>query len=397
MRVLRLISSVNPAHGGPIEGLKQSAQASRTHGVATEVVSLDDPREPYVAEFPEPLHALGPGFANYGYTPKLVPWLRAHAAGFDAVIVDGLWQFPTLAVWRALRGSTVPYYVFPHGMLDPWFNRTYRAKHAKKWLYWQAVEGRVVRDAAAVLFTCEEERELARRSFRPYRAREEVVGYGTNAPPGDPELQLATLLREFPALRDKRIVLFLSRLHPKKGCDDLLSAFAKVAARDSRLQLVMAGPDSVGWQRELAARAVQAGIGDRITWTGMLLGDAKWGAYRAAEVLALPSHQENFGIVIAEALACRVPVLISDKVNIWREVAAAGAGLVGGDNERETERLLVDWLSLPDEAKERMRQRASDCFQRHFDLSSVATNFHKLLARQRRPAAAPDARAYASS
>ena len=103
-------------------------------------------------------------------------------AQFDAVIVHGLWQYSSFGVWRALAGTDTPYFVFPHGMLDPWFKRTYPAKHFKKLLYWPWAEYRVLRDAAAVLFTSEEERRLARESFALYRAREVVVNYGTAAP-----------------------------------------------------------------------------------------------------------------------------------------------------------------------------------------------------------------------
>jgi glycosyltransferase involved in cell wall biosynthesis len=388
MRILDLLSSVNAALGGPIEGVKQHARVARERGLEVEVASFDGWNEPDVAEFPAPLHALGPplgvpGLKTYRYAPKAASWLAAHAARYDAVIVHGLWQYQTLVAWRALRGTGVPYYVFPHGMLDPWFKRTYPAKHAKKWLYWHAVERRVLRDARAVLFTCEEERVLARESFGPWAARAAVVGYGTAATDGDPHMQLEAFLRDFPALRGKRVLLFLSRLHPKKGCDNLISAFACVAQRDPHLHLVMAGPDQVGWQAELSAHAVALGVAGRITWTGMLVGNAKWGAYRAAEAFVLPSHQENFGIVVAEALACGVPVLISDKVNIWREIAAAQAGLVRDDTAAGTAALLIDWLDTDREAQRRMRVNATECFRRHFDLQTAISRLHELLGQAR--------------
>jgi glycosyltransferase involved in cell wall biosynthesis len=185
-------------------------------------------------------------------------------------------------------------------------------------------------------------------------------------------------------LRDKRLLLFLSRLHPKKGCDNLIAAFAEVARRDPELRLVMAGPDQVGWQRDLVARARELGVGERIAWTGMLTGDAKWGAYRAAEAFVLPSHQENFGIVVAEALACGVPVLISDKVNIWREIAAAQAGLVRDDTTAGTTALLRAWIDTDCATRGRMRLNASRCFRQHFDLHTAIDRFHDLL--RQRPA-----------
>jgi glycosyltransferase involved in cell wall biosynthesis len=104
----------------------------------------------------------------------------------------------------------------------------------------------------------------------------------------------------------------------------------------------------------------------------MLQGDRKWGAYHAAEVFMLPSHQENFGIVVAEALACSVPVLISDKVNIWREIETDRCGLVGPDTVAGTVDLLTRWLALPGEERLQMGRNARDSFARRFEVHEAA-------------------------
>ncbi len=333
MRLLRVITTVNPKGGGPMEGIRQITPVLTALGHETELACLDAPDAPWLADCPLKVHALGPGRTSYGYAPGMLPWLRQHAPEFDAVIAHGLWQYGSFAVWRALHGSRTPYFVYTHGMLDPWFKRTYPLKHLKKSLYWPWGEYRVLRDARAVLFTCEEEKRLARQSFRLYRANEAVVSYGTAGPKGDPAALRAAFLASFPDLSGKRLILFLSRIHVKKGCDLLIEAFSRVAASDPALHLVMAGPDQEGIQPGLQRLAEERGIGDRLTWTGMLAGDKKWGAFYASEAFALPSHQENFGIAVAEALACGLPVLISDKVNIWREIEADGAGFVAEDTQ----------------------------------------------------------------
>ena len=132
-------------------------------------------------------------------------------------------------------------------MLDPWFRRQYPLKHLKKAVYWRMCESRVLRDARAVLFTSEEERRLARTSFTGYAVREHVVHYGTPGPAGgDPAAARARFLTRWPALRDQRIVLFMGRIHPKKGLDLALEAFASCAPRQAGLRLVIAGPDEAG-------------------------------------------------------------------------------------------------------------------------------------------------------
>jgi glycosyltransferase involved in cell wall biosynthesis len=368
MKLLHLIRSANPAGGGPIESLKQSSRAMAEMGHITEVATLDDPSSPWLRDFNVPVYALGPGKGTYGYSPHLVPWLKRHTRNYDAVVVRGIWQYQSFGCWRALRGSKTPYVVFTHGMLDPWFKRTYPLKHFKKMLYWPWAEYQVLRDAKAVLFTCEEERLLARESFRQYRCNEVVVNYGTSTPGGNPATRKASFFGRYPELRGKRLALFMGRIHPKKGCDLLIHAFANVLRSQPDWHLVIAGPDQVGMQSALSLAAADKQVADRITWTGMIAGEVKYGAYDAAEVFVLPSHQENFGIVVAEALACGTPVLISNKVNIWREVKQDGAGLVANDDLEGTQSLLHSWLTLPKNDKELMKERARNCFQNRFEI-----------------------------
>jgi glycosyltransferase involved in cell wall biosynthesis len=372
MRILHIMPSVDPRGGGPTEGVRQRGLRLVEMGHAVELVTLDDPAAPHVAAYPLPVHALGPTRGRYGYTPRLVPWLVAHADRYEAFVVNGIWQYHSLAAWRALTRLGRPYVVFTHGMLDPWFKRAYPLKHLKKWLYWPWADYRVLRDAAAVLFTSEDERQLARQSFWLYRASEQVVAYGTAEPPQDRERLREVFLAAHPQLRGKRIVLFLSRIHEKKGCDLLVQAFAEVAAADPTLHLVMAGPDPDGWVPRLRAMAADGGVAERVTWSGMLQGELKWGAFHAAEVFALPSHQENFGIAVVEALGCGVPVLISDKVNIWREVEADGVGLVAEDTREGIRDSMRRWLALTDEERAGFAQRAAPTFGRRFTPTAMA-------------------------
>ncbi len=320
---------------------------------------------------------MGPAKGSYGYSSRLVSWLRERRRDYDAVVVDGLWQYHAFGVWRALKGTDTPYYVFTHGMLDPWFKRAYPLKHLKKWFYWPWGDYRVLRDARAVLFTCEEERRLARQSFWLYRCSERVVNLGTGAPVGDAIAQRRLFEEKFPRVRGKHCLLFLGRVHVKKGNDLLFQALAEVLKSENAPELadwhlVIAGPDDHPYGHEMKALAAGLGLGDRATWTGMLTGDLKWGAFHRAEAFVLPSHQENFGIAVAEALACGVPVLISNKVNIWREIEEDGAGLIENDDIEGTKKLLSRWRALPVVERSAMRARARACFANRFHVEQSA-------------------------
>ena len=379
MKLLRLIRSLNPEGGGPAEGVRQITPHLAALGDSTTVASLDPPDAPWLRDQPFQAIGLGPVAGSYGYCRHLPARIRALAQQHDVLIIQGLWQYHALATWRALRGTGIPYFVYPHGMLDPWFKRTYPLKHLKKWAYWPWADYRVLRDAEAVLFTTEQERVLARKTFWLYQAKEAVVGYGTSAPPEDAERQRAAFLRSFPNLHGQRMVLFLSRIHPKKGVDLLIEAFAAVAFSDPTLQLVIAGPDQVDLRAGLHQRAEALGIADRITWTGMLSGELKWGAYRCAELFCLPSHQENFGIVVAEALGCGLPVAIAEPVNIAIDVAAAGAGIIHADTAAGTAEALRRWLAMSSTARAKMGERGLQLFAERFNFASVARNLIPVL------------------
>lgn len=377
MKILHVIHSVNPRGGGPIEGIRQLAPALAARGYATDVLSLDGPDDPWAVDFPLPLHATGPSSLGYGFNRRIIPWLVKNHQNYKAVIVNGIWQYASLAVWRALRGTSTPYYVYPHGMLDPWFQRRYPFKHLKKCLYWRWAEYRVLRDAAAVLFTSEEEKLESRKSFHPYQCREVITGYGIASPTGDISSDRALFLEKHPELKGKRLLLFLGRIHEKKGCDLLLRAWREVSCSPlvesiPNTHLVMAGPTDHGYGTRMLDLTRKLELSGKVTWTGMITGEIKWGSIRAADAFILPSHQENFGVSVVEALACGVPVLISNKVNIWREVEQGHAGLVRPDTLAGTIQLLKDWLRLPRSEQDELRSQAQICFEKHFAIERTA-------------------------
>jgi glycosyltransferase involved in cell wall biosynthesis len=370
---------MDPETGGPAECIRQLTGHASASGYQAEILTLDPPDAEFLTQIDVPIHALGPSKKRYAYNRHIVRWLRAHAKEYAAVIVNGLWQYPSFAVWLALRNSRTPYYVFAHGMLDPWFKYAYPLKHIKKWLYWPWAEYRVLRDAGSVLFTCEEEKSRARESFWLYECKELVVGLGTSAPPKDKLQFVESFFKEHPALRNRRILLFMGRITEKKGCDLLIRSFSETTHAHPDLHLVMAGPEDPGIGADLRALAKKLGVEDKITWTGMVSGNLKWGAFYASEVFVLPSHQENFGLVVAESLGCGCPVLISNKVNIWHEIQADNAGLVEEDSVEGTTKNLQHWLNMPSSKKDAMRASALDCFTKRFSIGVTSEKIREVV------------------
>lgn len=380
-RILHIIDTFDPAAGGPPEAVRLLVRGYKAIGADVEVVCLDLPEQPFLRAIDCTVHALGESYlGRYAVSLRLWRWLMANIGRFDGVVMNGIWTFPGVALWLAARRNGTRYGIFTHGALDPWFNRRYRLKYAKKLLYWP-LQYAVLRGAEAVFFTTEAERDLATTSFKPNRWRSVVVPYGIMDPEQtapDRDRQAEAFFARLPVLKGRRYLLFLARIHEKKGCDLLLEAFARLAPSFPDVDLVMAGPDQAGLKAGLMAAARQQGIADRVHWPGMLSGDAKWGALRACEALALPSHQENFGLSVVEALAVGRPVLISNQVNIWPAIEADGAGLVEEDTECGATALLRRWLGMSAEEREAMSERARACFLRRFTMDRAATAINAL-------------------
>lgn len=384
MKLLRIILDSDPRSGGPIEGTRRFGAVWAQHGHQQDLLTLDAPGETFLTDYPGKIFGMGPPrtrnpLHKYRYSPKMVTWLREHASEYDAVLVSGLWRYMTMGAGKALIGSKTPYFVLPHGMLDPWFKRTYPLKHWGKQLSWLVAEGRLIANARNVLFTSEEEMVLADNAFWPYRAKGQVINYGTQDVTGDAQFQKQAFRAAVPGLGSRDYLLFLSRIHPKKGCDLLVKAFAKVAPSHPDIDLVIAGPDQVGLVAQFRAEAEALGIGSRVHFPGMLKGDLKTGAFRGARAFVLPSHQENFGIVVAEAMSCETPVLISNKVNIWREVEADRTGLVRPDDLEGTISLLETFLTMEEPEVQAMGERARASFLERFHADKAAMDLLELI------------------
>lgn len=399
MKILHITASVDERNGGVADAVLRLAETCARDELTRgdEIVCLDLPNSLSRTDLLTTVHALGekrPGrnpldrFLNhYRYSRALKPWLEANLDRFDVAVVHGLWNYAPFAAAQVLPRRSVPYYVFPHGMMDPWFRKTYPRKHLLKQGFWAVAEGKLLARAKATLFTCEEEERQARGVFRGHAYRSDIAPLGAVAPPAHTPALVEAFHRHAPGLAGRRFLLFLGRIHPKKGCDLLIQAYAATAAKDPSLDLVVVGPDQEGWQADLQKMAAELGVANRIHWPGPLFDDAKWGAYYAAEAFVLPSHQENFGIVVAEAMACGLPVLITDRVNIWETVAQAGAGMVCGDDLAGVTDQLAAWMTCSPEERLGMSKAARTLYAERYGLSMATKNIIELLSKGHAPKA----------
>ncbi|MDF2432799.1 MAG: hypothetical protein JWP44_2430 [Mucilaginibacter sp.] len=390
IRTLHIIQSLNPKNGGVAHVVKTFASELVRQFVLCEIVTLDLPGEEHCTDKNVPCHYLGVKNNGWGYSSKLSPWLTENLEKFDVVIVHGLWLYPGYATMNAVSNlkrnapSKAPrFYVMPHGMLDPYFQRAKerRLKALRNIIYWQLVERKVVNIADGLLFTCEMELLLARETFKQYNPQKEhVIGYGIKPPPQyNPEMQ--TAFRSCcTGLNKEPYLLFLGRIHPKKGVDILIDAYIDLYYKSVALpKLVIAGPGKhTSYGENLQAQLSNyPEVKKSIFFTDMLTGDAKWGSFYECEAFILPSHQENFGIAVVEALACGKPVLISDQVNIWKEINKEGAGLVKSDSLTGVKKMIRKWVNFTQEEKFKLSDNAINTYHKYFILN---TSIEKLIS-----------------
>jgi glycosyltransferase involved in cell wall biosynthesis len=383
MRALHVIPAVAPRYGGPSRAVTDMCRALTEAGVDGLVVTTD--ADGPAGRLPV---TLGETVAYDGvptiffrrewsealkYSRSLARWLDGHVVEFDVVHVHGVFSHACLAAGRACRRAGVPYLVRPLGSLDPW---SLRQKRLRKRVLWTLGADRMLRQASAIHYTTAEERRLAERGLGLGRGVVVPLGVGDELLHGDVETGL--FRRRHPELGDDPYILFLSRLHPKKGLEALVEAFGRIGSAEGlrRWRLVIAGdgePRYVSGLRRLVARHGQSA---RTLFVGWVEGVDRLAAYRDAALFVLPSQQENFALSVAEAMALGVPVVVSDRVNLADDIRDAGAGWVSG---AEPELGQALWAALSDKGERRARGLAGRALvRRRFTWSVVARQLLEL-------------------
>ena len=379
---MHVIAGMNPEMGGVCAAVRTIIAGLSTFKISSEVASLDAVGAEYIIGDEFKIHAAGEGKGAWKYNNNLSIWLKKNLTDFDVVIIHGLWLYPGYAVRKTIgnlkrNGGHFPkLFVMPHGMLDPYFQVASgrKIKALRNWLFWQIIEKKLIATADGLLFTCEMEKSLARRTFTPYNPKRElVVGLGIKNPPEFTQAMEDAFLKKTDFAKGYPYLLYLSRLDEKKGIDLLIKAYLKIEKTNIKMPaLVIAGPGletSFGEKmKQLASESLN------IYFTGMLTGDVKWGAFYGCEAFVLPSHQENFGIAVIEAMACGKVVLISNQINIWQEIQQYGGSIVCEDTIEETEEMLTYWGNISPEKKQAMSLSAKKCFSRFFTIDTVSKN-----------------------
>jgi glycosyltransferase involved in cell wall biosynthesis len=398
LKLLHIISGASPESGGPIQGIRNYHEASNLLGIDRTIICFENQSDLISWNFPDSLKLIGLGNAKnlWQRNPALITWLKKHLLEYDCIVLNGIWTYHSYATLKVLRyfkkqklNQKIPkIFLMPHGMLDPWFQKekTRKIKAIRNIIYWHLIEKKVVNQVDAVLFTCDEEMLLAKKTFYGYNPKKEInVGYGIQEPPQKNKIELEAFYNKFDINTSIPYFLFLSRIDFKKGVDLLLKAYNTILQEsvDPNVipNLVIAGS---GFESEygkglLKYIEIYPLLKQKLCLTGLLNAEMKWAAIYGCEAFVLPSHQENFGIAVAEALACEKPVLITNKINIYREIEKGGGGIIEEDTLTGTINNLKQWIALDAESKILMGKNAKKIYENNFKNEYAAQKLFDIL------------------
>ena len=300
--------------------------------------------------------------------PALGWFLNKNLPHFDLVHVHGLWRYPQWVATRLAQRFSIPYIVSPHGMCEPF---EMARKGWKKKMYFNLIEKHTLRGAAAIHAITNAEKDDCEQLQTCSQVR--VIPNGVDIyPPLLNHLVECYLPRELAVLPSQNpVLLFMGRLHPKKGLDLLIPAFAQVLQRHPEAWLVLAGPDPVGYRQTLIKLAQSFQVQDRVLFPGMVTGLYKRALLQRADLFALPSYSEGFSVAILEALAAAKPVVITQSC-YFNEVLSAGCGRVVDSNVSQLTQALNELLDLDCPTRSILGQRGRELVDQLYTWPSIA-------------------------
>lgn len=306
--------------------------------------------------------------------PELGWFLSENLPDFDLVHVHGLWRYPQWVATRLAQRFSIPYIISPHGMCEPF---ELARKAWKKKMYFNLVERHTLRGAAAIHAITNAEKDDCEQLQTHNHIR--VIPNGVDIyPPLLNHLMECYLPHELAIVPPQNpVLLFMGRLHPKKGLDLLIPAFAQVLRRHPEAWLVLSGPDSVGYRQVLVKLAHSFQVQDRVLFPGMVTGLYKRALLQRADLFALPSYSEGFSVAVLEALAAAKPVVITQHC-YFNEVISAGCGRVVDNSVLHLAQALSDLLDLDCSTRAIVGQRGRELVEQVYTWSSIARQMSDL-------------------
>lgn len=356
--MLHVGASLSRVAGGVAPALWELAQHLRSAGIDTEVVGLRDPyTETDILSFKNIPSTITTRIINnaFGYSREFGQVINSTVKNTHIVHSHGVWMYPGLVAWRAAQKQNIPLIITPHGMLEPW---AIKNNWWKKQIPWFLFQKKILTHATVIHVTSEQEAENIRN-----------LGFKNPLAIIPNAIEIPLLHAEVCGEKKLHTALFLSRLHPKKGLPNLIKAWSVV--KPDNWRLLIAGPDEGGHQGKIEHEVQELGLSDQIKFIGPISNENKWNLYQSADLFVLATYSENFGIVIAEALASGLPV-ITTKGAPWVELAQHNCGWWIDIGVAPLVKALKEATNLSTEQRHEMGRRGRELIKQNYTWETIA-------------------------
>ena len=391
MRILHVIPSISPVRGGTSRAVLDMVLALREIGIDAEIATTDDhgtevlsvplgQRTLYehvpVRFFPKLLSRASP-LQEFNFSNALTEWLWQNVESYDLIHVHALFSYPSTAAMLIARIKKVPYMTIPHGLLCEW---SLRQSTRKKQLFMTLIERSNLAHSKALHFTSLKEQEEV--SDLKLSANSFVLPLGLNisAPISNASQRLRQSLN---ITDDAPIILFIGRIHHKKGLDFLISALARI--KKIPFHFILAGSGSLEYELEVDTLLDSTGLQSRTYRTGFVEGEYKDIILQGSDIFTLTSHSENFGVAVLEALAAGLPAVLTPGVALSDMVAQHGLGRVTALDRDKIAAAISQLLEDPKSAQ-MIGDRAHQFIVENYTWEKIATklsgDYRSVLAKQ---------------
>jgi len=300
--------------------------------------------------------------------------LEKNIKDFDLVYILSVWNYPVVMAAAICKKFNKPYIISPRGLLYP---ETFGKKPVRKWLYYNFLAKKYVQNATAIHYTTDDEAQKCHDRLK-LKSRALVVPNGVDLSEFENLPGREELIKRYPQLSGKKMLLFLGRLNWKKGLDILIKAYSRAAQERNDVHLLIAGGDD-GYKNTAERLICDLKLEERVTFSGMLSGREKLSAYGGSDIFVLSSYSENFGMSVVEAMASGLAVVISDKVGIYNDVKDNNAGIIVKANAES----VYEWVTKllkDDSLRNKIAQNGKALAREYFDINKSADKMIAALA-----------------